>query len=455
MTAAYALQRVQATNPTSRPARIPFVRASLIQIAVCVVPAMAAVGLDRPRIAGVYFLAVLFSCELYYVLRRNPVAATTLAIGTLPVWMLLREYFYYSSIEVVLGLCVFAWMEGRLSDFRVLWKDRVVQYFAVLITINWLVAFYLTGDYSANLRGFELLFSALNVRLLSRHRRWLATALAGVALSVIAMGCGLLPYGSRLGMAQVAGSRLGNPISFGVPAALALLASLTDAGRWMLVNSRPWLRIGMNLVIGVLLVLSTSRGSWLVLAVGMVIIFALNRRQRTLIFATVALLIIGAALYVHFDNDQMVRHYLHETFSPDESWSKRTTGRAEQWEAFPRVIRDSPVWGFGPGNGRRISIIYAHKNIIWHSLYLQVGAEAGLIGMALLAILLGAMIRRAWLHNRMVGEIMPLIGIAGFMMIGVSVPAFDGLSGMYVGLALAGCDFSRMYVVRRTMRAAA
>ncbi len=455
MTAAYALQRVQATNPTSRPARIPFVRASLIQIAVCVVPAMAAVALDRPRIAGVYFLVVLFSCELYYILRRNPVAATTLAIGTLPVWMLLREYFYYSSIEVVLGLCVFAWMEGRLSDFRVLWRDRVVQYFAVLITINWLVAFYLTGDYSANLRGFELLFSALNVRLLSRHRRWLATALAGVALSVIAMGCGLLPYGSRLGMAQVAGSRLGNPISFGVPAALALLASLTDAGRWMLVNSRPWLRIGMNLVIGVLLVLSTSRGSWLVLAVGMVIIFALNRRQRTLIFATVALLIIGAALYVHFDNDQMVRHYLHETFSPDESWSKRTTGRAEQWEAFPRVIRDSPVWGFGPGNGRRISIIYAHKNIIWHSLYLQVGAEAGLIGMALLAILLGAMIRRAWLHNRMVGEIMPLIGIAGFMMIGVSVPAFDGLSGMYVGLALAGCDFSRMYVVRRTMRAAA
>ncbi len=455
MTAAYALQPVQVPNPASRQVRIPFVKASLIQIAVCVLPAMAAVGLDHPRIAGVYFLTVLFACELYYILRRNPVAATTLAIGTLPVWMLLREYFYYSSIEVVLGLCVFAWMEGRLSDFRVLWKDRLVQYFALLITLYWLIAFYLTGDYSANLRGFELLFSALNVRLLGMHRRWLATALAGVAISVVAMGCGLLPYGSRLGMAEVGGSRLGNPISFGVPAALVLLASLADGGRWMLVHSRPWLRIVMDLVIGVLLVLSTSRGSWLVLAVGMLLIFALKRRQRKLILATLALLIIGAALYVHFDNDDLVRHYLQETFSPDESWSKRTTGRAEQWEAFPRVIHDSPVWGFGPGNGRRISIIYAHKNLIWHSLVLQVGAETGLIGMALLAVLLGAMVRRAWRHERTVGEIMPLIGVVGFLMVGVSVPAFDGLSGMFVGLALAGCDFSRMYVVRRVMRVAA
>jgi O-antigen ligase len=113
------------------------------------------------------------------------------------------------------------------------------------------------------------------------------------------------------------------------------------------------------------------------------------------------------------------------------------------------VIAASPVWGFGPGNGRRISVIYAHKNIIWHSLYMQFIAETGLIGFALLLILLSALVRRAWTHYRRAREIMPLIGILGFMTIGISVPALDGLSGMFVGLALIGCDFSRFWIVRR------
>lgn len=454
MTAAYALQPLHPSRAIAPSMGAPFVKVSLIQIALCVLPSMTLLRFDRPRLAAICLLSVLFTCQVFCVVRRNPQGAATLAIGTLPVWMLLRNYFFYTSIEVVLALCVLAWMEGRMSDFRAIWNDRLIQYLFALIAVYWLIAFYLTRDYSANLRGFELLFSALNIRLLARHRRWLATALMGVAISVIAVGFGMLPYASRLGMAEIGGSRIGNPISFGIPAALALLASLTDGGRWMLVHSRPWLRIAMDLLLGVFLVLSTSRGSWLVLIVGVSIIFALNRDQRKLIVATIALLVVGTALYVHFDQDNIVISYLHETFSPDESWSKRTTGRAEQWDAFPRVIHDSPVWGFGPGNGRKTSIIYAHKNLIWHSIYLQVGAEAGLIGLILLAILLGAAIRRAWLHYLQVGEIMPLVGIAGFMVIGISVPAFDGLSGMYLGLALAGCDLSRIYVVRRVVPAA-
>ena len=252
-------------------------------------------------------------------------------------------------------------------------------------------------------------------------------------------------------MAELAGFRIGNPISFGVPAALSLLASLTDGGRWMFVHSRPWLRILMDAVIGLFLVLSTSRGSWLVLIAGIAIVFTLNRSQRKWILVTVALLISAAAGYVYAEPNSLVMSYIRQTFSPEESWSKRTTGRAEQWAAFPQVLRDAPIWGFGPGNGRRISVIYAHKNLIWHSIYLQVGAETGFIGMGLLAILLASLVRRAWRHYHILGEVMPLVAITGFMMIGVSVPALDGLSGMYLGLALAGCDCSSIYVMRRVV----
>jgi len=80
---------------------------------------------------------------------------------------------------------------------------------------------------------------------------------------------------------------------------------------------------------------------------------------------------------------------------------------------------------------------------------MQFGAETGLLGLSLLVILLIAFTRRAWIHYRRIHEVMPLIGILGFLTIGVSVPALDGLSGMFLGLALVGCDFSRFWIVRR------
>jgi O-antigen ligase len=318
-----------------------------------------------------------------------------------------------------------------------------------MFTVYWALAFLLTGSYATEMRAFELVFAAMNVYLLGKHRRLLGAALFGVAISVVAMGLGMLPYNDRLGMAVVDGTHLGNPISFGIPAALILLLSLADGGRWLMLRDRPVFRAALSALTGLLLVLSTSRGSWLVVIIGAVIIFIADRRQRGLLLGSFAVVALAIFLFTQVTHSELVSSYLEKTFSPDESWSKRTTGRAEQWEAIPRVVAASPVWGFGPGNGRRLSVEYAHKNIIWHSLYMQFAAETGLLGLSFLAILLGALVRRAWRHYRRVGEVVPLIGILGFMAIAVSVPALDGLSGMFVGLALIGCDFSRFWVVRR------
>src|ERR1035438_4530391 len=42
---------------------------------------------------------------------------------------------------------------------------------------------------------------------------------------------------------------------------------------------------------------------------------------------------------------------LHDALPIYVSWQKRTTGRMDQWESFPAVFFDSPIWGFGPGSG--------------------------------------------------------------------------------------------------------
>src|SRR4051812_17715121 len=448
MSPAYAIGTA-APSASVRAVGATYDKAVVGQIVAAVVPAMAAVAIGRPQIGAIYCLTVLFACLVYHFVTRTPAGASAVMIGTLPAWMLLRNYFFYNSIELVLALCVFAWMEGGMGDFKAIWKDRVVRFFFAMFTLYWALAFLLTGSYASEMRAFELFFAALNVYLLGKHRRLLGTAFFGVAISVVAMGLGMLPYSDRLGMAVVGGTRLGNPISFGIPAALILLLSIGDGGRWLMLRDRPVFRSAVNALTGLLLVLSTSRGSWLVLLVGAIVILIADRRQRGLLLGSFAVLALAVLLFTQLTHSEVLSSYFEKTFSADESWSKRTTGRAEQWEAIPRVIADSPVWGFGPGNGRRISVQYAHKNIIWHSLYMQFAAETGLLGLSLLIILLGALIRRAWRHYRRVGEVMPLVGILGFMTIGVSVPALDGLSGMFIGLALIGCDFSRFWVVRR------
>ena len=66
----------------------------------------------------------------------------------------------------------------------------------------------------------------------------------------------------------------------------------------------------------------------------------------------------------------------------------------------------------------------------------------------MLALLLGALVRRAWTHYQRVREVMPLIGILGFMTIGNFRPRPRRPFGMFVGLALIGCDFSRFWIMR-------
>ena len=448
MTSAYPIPMAAPVTPV-RVAAPSFDRATLGKIAFAVLPSMAAVAAGRPSAGAVYLLTVLFAVLVFHFLTRTPAKASAVMIGTLPAWMLLRNYFYYSSIEIVLALCVFAWCEGGMPDFKAIWKDPLVRYFVAFFSIYWVIAWLLTDSYATEMRALELVFSALNVYLVGKHRRLLGSALIGVALTVVAMGIAMLPYADRLGMAYVDGSRLGNPISFGIPAALILLLSMGDGGRWLLLRNRPTFRLALNAVIGLFLVLSTSRGSWLVVIVGGVAMLSTDRRQGRVVLASAAALTLAVFVWMRVEPSQTLQHYIEKTFSLEESWSKRTTGRAEQWAAIPRVIADSPAYGFGPGNGRRISVLYAHKNIIWHSIYLQFVAETGLIGLGLLGAILAGFISRAWRHYRRAKELVPMLGILGFLTIGISVPALDGLSGMFLGLAFLGCDFSRFWVARR------
>lgn len=108
---------------------------------------------------------------------------------------------------------------------------------------------------------------------------------------------------------------------------------------------------------------------------------------------------------------------------------------------------DSPLWGFGPGSGRLIYSQYAYtaaeegweldkKHIVWHSLYLHVGAETGAIGLAALAFILLPPLSQGFTRARQHGELTLFLGVIGFMTIGLSVSAMGMNSGIFLGLGL-------------------
>jgi len=72
--------------------------------------------------------------------------------------------------------------------------------------------------------------------------------------------------------------------------------------------------------------------------------------------------------------------------------------------------------------------------VAWHSLYLQVGVETGIIGLIGLTFLLASLLFRGFTHWRIHDSSAPLIGIIGFMVIGLSVSALDAVSGMFLGV---------------------
>lgn len=426
----------------------------LYQFGICSVLLPPTFWLGVPKLGGYAFAFGFALFLLYDFYRGRRFEALALFIGFVPLIDLLRGTFMPFNTPVMLAVWLVVWMAYAPVGAKASWTPKMKYALAACI-LYWSLSFALTGDYARNLRTIEWALTASIVFMLSERRSYLKTALVGVGLSAITIGVTLLPFGNRLGMSgKVEGLQwgLGNPIVLGVPLALFLLFCIAERGKWVGLDDKPLWRVLFLVVAGCLLLFSTSRGSWFILLTGMIItgIFDLKARIQMLYAVAIFALLLMTLPLLNISRYANVQHYLEQTFSADTSIEKRTTGRVDQWRALPAILSDSPVWGVGPGGGRAASVIYAHKNIIFHSLYLQVAAETGIIGFPLLMLLLATILSRAWMHFRQFGEIVPLIGIISFIVMGLSVEGLDILGGTLLGVGLVGSNSSKLWIVKNS-----
>ncbi|HEX6534241.1 MAG TPA: O-antigen ligase family protein [Gemmatimonadaceae bacterium] len=420
-------------------------RPLLWQLGACVVPAMGLVAVGAPQM-GAYLLfgALGIALVANHALGRQ-LSALALTVAALPAIMLLRDLVLYNSVVILLAGNIVLLL-ARSPAHAAIFRRSGLPWICYGAALYWLLSFGATGDYYANLRLLELVGSAATVVLLSRHRVYLATALYGLLGSLAVIGAALLPTGDRLGYARIGGVLLGNPIAFGLPLALLLVLAMADDGRWLLLQRNATLRLLVVSFVGVMLLLSTSRGSWLVAAAGVFAIVVLNRSSRRVALAGLVAMTIGGALAMQTSRGQDVSMWLDRTFSDDRSLGNRTSGRSDQWLLFPAVMASAPPWGYGPGTGK---LVYARFSALdprihlkpgmafdWHSLYLQIGVETGLVGITVLLVGFAALGWRGWRHWAATGDVTPIVGTLGFFLIGLTVSGMDAASGLYLGFAM-------------------
>lgn len=423
----------------------------LAQVAWCTVPALLLVRLGLFEVGSFWCFTFLGTFLAGYGLKRNIPAFVALTVASLPALVYTRTFFFYNSILVLLGLGLIFWVARFPKECLRLWDNHLIRWFIIMWTVYWGISVVLTRFYYSNLSVMEMMCSAGSVYLLARHPRYLATALAGLGISIFSVAIGMIGLGDRLGAGDIDGHGIGNPIHFGLPIALVLLLAVADNGKWLFLQNSNILKNVLIAMCGIFLLLSTSRSSWLVVLVGIVVTIFFQSQQRRKIFVGVLLMVCVLVGVLQTKSGEKVSEYFGMATDSDRTMSDMTTGRAQQWQLFPKVLEDSPIWGVGPGLGPEAYAEYSWvdkevtlrkgQKLAWHSIYLQIGVETGLIGLTILFIFLTKLVFSGLLYRKTTRNVVPLVAIVCFITMGVAGHMLEGISGLYLGLAFLGTTF--------------
>jgi O-antigen ligase len=409
----------------------------ILQIAALGLISSVLVNLERLSLAVVAFYGPLALLLVYYALTRKAVEWATVVVGSIPMLMLLRPVFYQNSVAVILAATLGLWWLYEPGGLRSLFKDTLAMSLIVGSGVYWWCSVLYTGDYSVNLRVSDLVLTGCCVSLLTRYRSYLAAAFWGMSITTVFIVLALWKYGAeRLGTAEIGLNSLGHPEQVGMAMALTILVSLVDRGRWLLLqkaNASRYVVAGAALSI---LLLTTSRTSWSLACLGVLMMSFSRKQRKTLVWGVLIMALAGMIVIMSSRGDDVAK-YFNKVFSSDRTWSQRTTGRIDQYAAFPLLFWQSPIVGHGPGSSGTIYQRYDRENLVMHSLYLHMGVELGILGLTALLLMYGFLIRRAVLYRRLTAELLPLVCAVAMCVDGAAQNSFNCMMGVFLGLTMA------------------
>ncbi|MDA1164697.1 MAG: O-antigen ligase family protein [Planctomycetota bacterium] len=242
-------------------------------------------------------------------------------------------------------------------------------------------------------------------------------------------------------------------------AAIALVTGLGLAFFLGVHSEKTWqkgLAFGMAVLMANAIMFSFSRGGMLGLIVaGGASILVIPKRPRT--YATIGLALIGASILAGPE----VRERFMTTFVKKEGQREASAqSRVDLWMDCVDVMKKRPVMGCGPNHWPMIASQYGwpHGKEA-HSLWMQTGAELGLVGLALylgfyltcLALLWHLTWKRTHVADPWYKHIarMSFVGLAGF----VASAQFVSLESLEIPYytAMLGCGVLKLASTSRVM----
>lgn len=227
-----------------------------------------------------------------------------------------------------------------------------------------------------------------------------------------------------------------------------IFAISTALGCFQYANRKRGLFLGTVIAIGVVCLLFTySRGAWLALAFS-IVLFLYWRQEKKYVLGIIVIGIV--VLSVAFPHLWTRINPLTLRFDTSTSY------RLEIWKTSLQIIRDHPLWGTGLGTlwyyipqySKTISTFIAHA----HNMYLQLAAEAGLLGLSSFLFFVGITMRNIFIafkssrsprHRGIaLGLLVGFTGILvqGFVDAAIIAPQFGMLFWIYSGIGKNICE---------------
>jgi putative inorganic carbon (HCO3(-)) transporter len=341
------------------------------------------------------------------------------------------------------------------SEIPAKFKSPLATPIHLLIGLYWSIAIVATALSPVKREAFVglqkltlyLLFFALLARVLRspRIRSWLITVylLAALAVSVYGiqqwfMGTDALATWvdpeSPLSKTTRVYSYLGNPnllAGYLVPAVIFSIVAFFSWQRWM----GKALALVMVAVNGACLMLTFSRGGWIGLVFGLLVLalllahwwsIYLPRFWRTwalpIVLGTAVGVVLLAIVVVEPLRDRVTSIFAGRGDSSNNF-------RINVWMAVLEMIKDRPLLGIGPGNNafNKIYPLYQRPRfsaLSAYSIVLEVAVETGLIGLACFFWLLFVTLTQGW---RALNQLRAMTSREGYWLMG----AIASLVGMF------------------------
>ena len=405
--------------------------------------------------AGQAFWGLLALCILAGMATGRASEILCVVVALFPLINQLRGYGVFYSIVPIILLVVLAYFayvhRGRLS--ALIRSNGLLAALLVFCLLYYLASYINMKSYDANIRLLEFGLAVLCVYAIVGHHALTVSALQGMAVSGVAVSLALLPHLDpeigRLGIVLQDGHAFGNPITLGLPLAFTLLAAVADRGKWLGLENKPALRGLVILAVAAPLVLSGSRVSWMIAAVGVLVTVLFGGRRRWGVVGVVAAVALVVNLLLIGPYGDVLEKSIERTFSGERSAANRTSGRSDQWRVAEYVFTKSApnmLLGYGPGRGIDIYERYsagvpgvtysAGSRAAWHAFFMQLAVELGLLGF--LPFFLGILIAiaRSLRWTRQTKLLFPIMSLLGYVVVIFTVSGADTLSASLLGMGL-------------------